>query len=75
MAEVSTEAIRNVVLVGNSGTGKTQLSEAMLHKAGMTTRLGTPEEGSTTSDSSRRRSSAWRASSRLSSSCGGKAPT
>jgi len=50
MAEVQTEAIRNVVLIGNSGAGKTQLSEAMLHKAGMITRLGTPEEGNTTSD-------------------------
>ena len=50
MAEVQTEAIRNVVLVGNSGAGKTQLAEAMLHKAGMTTRLGTPEEGNTVSD-------------------------
>ena len=50
MAEVQTEAIRNVVLVGNSGAGKTQLAEAMLHKAGMTTRLGTPEEGTTVSD-------------------------
>ena len=50
MAEVQTEAIRNVVLVGNSGSGKTQLAEAMLHKAGMITRLGTPEEGNTTSD-------------------------
>jgi elongation factor G len=50
MAAVGTEAIRNVVLVGNSGTGKTQLSEALLHKAGMTTRLGTPDEKNTVSD-------------------------
>ncbi len=50
MAEVLTEAIRNVILVGNSGTGKTQLSEALLHKAGATTRLGTPGEKNTVSD-------------------------
>jgi len=50
MAEVQTEAIRNVVLVGNSGAGKTQLAEAMLHAAGVTTRLGTPQEGNTVSD-------------------------
>ncbi|HUX00736.1 MAG: elongation factor G [Phycisphaerae bacterium] len=50
MAEVQTEMIRNVVLLGASGAGKTQLAEAMLHKAGATTRLGTPEEGNTVSD-------------------------
>ena len=50
MAEVQTEQIRNIVLLGNSGAGKTLLAEAMLHKAGMITRLGTPEEGNTTSD-------------------------
>ena len=50
MAAVQTEAIRNVVLVGNAGAGKTQLAEALLHKAGMITRLGTPEEGNTISD-------------------------
>ena len=50
MAGVTTEAIRNIVLIGNSGGGKTQLAEAMLHKAGLITRLGTPEEGSTVSD-------------------------
>ena len=50
MPEVLTEMIRNVVLIGNSQTGKTQLAEAMLHKAGMITRLGTPTEGNTVSD-------------------------
>ena len=50
MAEVLTETIRNVILIGNSGTGKTQLSEAFLHKAGATTRLGTPGEKNTVSD-------------------------
>jgi elongation factor G len=50
MAAVTTESIRNIVLIGNSGAGKTQLAEAILHKAGMITRLGTPEEGNTVSD-------------------------
>ncbi len=50
MAEVQTEMIRNVVLIGASAAGKTQLAEAMLHKAGVTTRLGTPDEGNTVSD-------------------------
>jgi len=50
MAEVTTESIRNVVLIGNTGAGKTQLAEALLHKAGATNRLGTPDEGNTVSD-------------------------
>ncbi|HUS44593.1 MAG TPA: elongation factor G [Phycisphaerae bacterium] len=50
MADVATETIRNIVLLGHTGAGKTQLAEAMLHKAGVTTRLGTPEEGNTVSD-------------------------
>ena len=50
MAEVQTDAIRNVTLIGNTGAGKTMLAEAMLHKAGVTNRLGSPEEGNTVSD-------------------------
>ena len=50
MAAVQTEAIRNVTLIGNTGVGKTQLAEAMLHKAGAINRLGTPDEGNTVSD-------------------------
>ncbi|MFO8014619.1 MAG: elongation factor G [Phycisphaerae bacterium] len=50
MADVTTESIRNIVLIGSSGTGKTQLAEALLHKAGAINRLGTPDEGNTVSD-------------------------
>ena len=50
MPQFSTEKLRNVVLISHSGTGKTILSEAMLHAAGVTTRLGSVEEGTTVSD-------------------------
>jgi elongation factor G len=42
--------IRNVAVVGHRGTGKTSLVEAMLYQAGAINRLGTVEQGSTTSD-------------------------
>ena len=45
-----TENIRNVALVSHSGAGKTSLSEAMLYKCNVVERLGTVEEGSTSSD-------------------------
>ena len=44
------EDIRNIVLLGHGGCGKTSLAEAILHKAGMTNRLGTIEEKSTVCD-------------------------
>ena len=47
MANVPTERIRNIVLLSHSGAGKTILAEAMLHTAGVTTRLGTVEDGTT----------------------------
>ncbi len=44
------EAIRNVVLVGHTGSGKTSLVEAMLFSAGVTNRMGRVEDGNTVSD-------------------------
>lgn len=46
----TTEKIRNVVLLGLSGCGKTSLVEAMAYLAGQTTRMGTVADGSTISD-------------------------
>lgn len=45
-----TKNIRNVVLLGHPGSGKTTIAETMLFEAGAITRRGTVEDGSTTSD-------------------------
>ena len=42
--------IRNVVLLGHQGSGKTMLAEAMLRCAGSIKRMGSIEEGTTVSD-------------------------
>ena len=46
----STDKIRNLVLLGHSGSGKTSLVEAMLFDTGATNRLGKIEDGNTVSD-------------------------
>ncbi len=50
MKSYPTENIRNIVLVGHGGSGKTSLTEAMLFCSGATTRLGKLTEGNTVSD-------------------------
>ncbi|NLW83015.1 MAG: elongation factor G [Phycisphaerae bacterium] len=42
--------IRNIVLLGHGNSGKTSLAEAILHKTGMTNRLGSIDEKNTVSD-------------------------
>src|SRR5579863_2495203 len=42
--------LRTIAIVGQGGTGKTQLAEAMLFTAGATTRLGRPDDGSAAMD-------------------------
>lgn len=46
----TTEKIRNVVLLGHGGAGKTSLAEAMGYLAGLTSRMGKVEDGNTISD-------------------------
>ena len=45
-----TDEIRNVVLLGHGGSGKTSLAEAMVYVSGATSRMGKIADGNTISD-------------------------
>lgn len=46
----TTDKIRNVVLLGHGGAGKTSLVEAMAYLSGITSRMGKVNDGNTVSD-------------------------
>ncbi|MBI2867957.1 MAG: elongation factor G [Chloroflexi bacterium] len=50
MKSYATPAIRNVVLLSHTGTGKSSLAEAMLFTSGGVSRLGRVEDGNTVTD-------------------------
>lgn len=49
----TTDKIRNVVLLGHGGSGKTSLAEAFGYLSGITSRMGKVDDGNTLSDYSK----------------------
>ena len=56
MKVYTTDRIRNVVVLGHGGSGKTSLVEALAYMGGITSRLGSVAEGNTISDLIKKRS-------------------
>ena len=50
MKNMNVEQIRNFVLAGHAGAGKTALADLMLYKAGAVSRLGSVDQGTSVSD-------------------------
>lgn len=50
MKVYETRSIRNLAVAGHAGSGKTSLIEAMLHHAGVITRIGAVEDNNTVTD-------------------------
>jgi elongation factor G len=50
MAEFDTSHVKNIVLLGHAGSGKTSLAECMLYEAGIITRRGSVNEKNTVAD-------------------------
>ena len=50
MPEFDTSHVKNIVLLGHAGSGKTTLAECMLYEAGIINRRGSISEKNTTGD-------------------------
>ncbi|MFW6155556.1 MAG: elongation factor G [Planctomycetota bacterium] len=50
MAAQTPQDLRNIILLGHGGAGKTTLAEALLHAGGVIGKMGTIDDGTTTMD-------------------------